>query len=299
VGFLDVIIMKFKTEIILDSVAPSGSRLTTFVLTYPRFIHSEFMTHRKMSKNSASSRALPIQKNIDSISNFPAMPIEWGTAKPGMQAGEETKHKDLAQKIWLEASKEMVLAAQKLAGIVSVNENGEIVPDNSPDAIKLNIHKQVTNRILEPFMWMTVICTATDYDNFFALRCHPDAQPEIQKLANMMKEAYDNSTPLELNDGEWHTPFIQEDEKTLDVDIKKKIAVARSARVSYLTHDGKRNIEKDLELYDRLIGGSGTGHWSPFEHVAIACAEKISSGNFDGFIQFRKLFDNENQVRKS
>lgn len=285
----------YQAKIILDSKAPSGYRLTTFVLTYPRFIHSEFMTHRTKSRNAASSRAIPVKKMLESISINPAIPVEWGTAKSGMQAGIETVHKDLAQKIWLEASQQMIIAAQKLAGIVSVDNDGNIVPDDSPNAIKLNIHKQISNRIVEPWMWMTVICTATDYENFFALRCHPDAQPEIQKLAYMMKEAYDSSTPVSMNEGEWHTPFIQEDEENLDIETKKKISVARSARVSYLTHEGVRNIEKDLELYDRLVGGSGTGHWSPFEHVAMAVSGTGSSGNFKGWLQYRKFFTNEYQ----
>lgn len=285
----------YQAKILLDSKAPSGYRLTTFILTYPRFIHSEFMTHRVASKNSASSRALPVKKTLDTISINPVIPVEWGTAKSGMQAGEETEHTQLAEKIWLDASKQMIVAAQKLAGLVSVNSVGDIVSDDFPGAIKLNLHKQIVNRIVEPWMWMTVVCSATDYDNFFSLRCHPDAQPEIQKLAYMMKDVYENNHPKLLQEGDWHLPFIQEDEEELDLEIKKKIAVARCARVSYLTHDGKRDIEKDIELYDRLINGSGKGHWSPFEHVAMSTSYCNSSGNFNGWIQYRKFFAQEFQ----
>jgi len=290
--------MSYYVKIIEDSVAPCGKRCTTMEVKYPRFVHSELMTHRTKSRNSASSRAIPIKKMIENIAINPVMPVYWGTAKSGMQAGEETALTFLAEKIWLEASRQMIVAAQKLGGLVSVNKNsGEVCSDDDPEAVKLDLHKQVVNRVLEPWMWITVIITATDYDNFFALRCHPDAQPEIQHLAYMMREAYDNSTPKELATGDWHIPYIQPDELMLDLETRKSISVARCARVSYLTHDGVRSIEKDLELYDRLTNGSGTGHWSPFEHVARAESEEIISGNFVGFTQLRKTFPGEYQGR--
>jgi thymidylate synthase ThyX len=287
--------MSYKAEIILDSVAPCGARLTTFELTYPRMVHSEFMTHRNKSKNSASSRAIPSKKQVENVSNNPVIPVYWGTAKSGMQAGAETTQSELAEKIWLQARDQMVEACKKLAGLVCVDSNGDICDESDPGAIKLNLHKQIANRIVEPWMWITVICSSTDYGNFFALRCHPDAQPEIQKIAYMMKDKYESSVPRLLKSGEWHTPYIQEDEESLDIELKKSIAVARCARVSYLTHDGDRNVDKDIELYNRLINGSGTGHWSPFEHVARAENELVSSGNFKGFTQFRKMFKNEYQ----
>jgi Thymidylate synthase complementing protein len=285
----------YQAKIILDSVSPFNYRLTTFTLTYPRFIHSEFMTHRIFSRNSASSRAIPVNKTLDTIAINPVIPVEWGTAKSGMQAGAETEHSQLAEKIWLDASKQMISIAEKLSGKVAINNEGEIVSDDDPLAIKLNLHKQIVNRILEPWMWMTVVCTSTDYDNFFALRCHPDAQPEIQKLAYMMKDEYEKSIPQKFNAGEWATPFIQDDEQDLNIELKKKISVARCARVSYLTHEGKRDYNKDLELYDRLINGSGSGHWSPFEHVAMATDGGVSSGNFNGWVQLRKFFHQEYQ----
>jgi hypothetical protein len=198
----------------------------------------------------------------------------------------------------------------------------------------LGLHKQVANRILEPFMWHTTIITATDWDNFFHQRCHPDAQPEMKALADCMQLAYYSSVPNPVDYGEWHTPYISvEDmpnicdlirpvEGTISsalgsvIEIQKKVSVARCARVSYLTQDGKRDIEVDLELYERLTKGS---HWSPFEHIAIpatidniisdehpvakrvlgeAMKEAISTtrfGNFRGWVQFRKFFANENR----
>ena len=267
----------FQANIILDSIAPSNYRLTTFALTYPRFIHAEFMTHRVFSRNASSSRAIPVSKMIETLKNDYVEPTFWGKNQKGMQAESELNDAEitLARSIWLKQRDNAIEAAQALAD--------------------LGCHKQITNRILEPFMNITVICTATDYDNFFSLRCHPDAQPEIQKLAYMMKDALEASTPTKLYTGEWHIPYIQPDEQHMDLEIKKKISVARCARVSYLTHDGKRDIDKDIELYERLIGGSGKGHWSPFEHVAMAIDAPTQSGNFHGWVQYRKFFVQEYQ----
>lgn len=285
--------MEYYVKIIKDSIAPGKKRLTTMELCYPRMVHSEFMTHREKSKNAGSSRARPVKKVIETVKFNPVIPVYWGTANAGMQAGEETQQIELAEKIWLQARDQVVAAAEKLAGLVSVNKYGDYVDDSDPNAIKLNLHKQIVNRILEPWSWITVICSSTSYNNFFALRCHPDAQPEIQKLAYMMKEAYDNSTPEVLEEGQWHLPYLQEDEKHLDLETQRAICVARCARVSYLTHDGVRNVEKDLELYNRLLSGSGSGHWSPFEHIARAEAHQLPSGNFKGWTQWRKMFPNE------
>lgn len=267
----------FQANIILDSLAPSNCRLTTFTLTYPRFIHAEFMTHRVFSRNASSSRAIPVSKMIEEIKKNYVEPEFWGKNQKGMQAEQELNGAEItmARSIWLKQRDGAIEAAQALAD--------------------LGCHKQITNRILEPFMNITVICTATDYDNFFSLRCHPDAQPEIQKLAFMMRDALENSTPKKLQTSEWHIPFIQPDEQHMDLEVKKKISVARCARVSYLTHDGKRDIEKDLELYERLITGSGKGHWSPTEHVAMAIDQPTRSGNFTGWVQYRKFFAQEYQ----
>ena len=132
----------------------------------------------------------------------------------------------------------------------------------------IDLHKQLVNRLLEPFAWITVIITATEWANFFTQRCHPDAQPEIKHIAEMMLAAYRASAPATVADGRWHLPLIQDDEARSARRLLCKLSVARCARVSYLTHDGKRDRDKDLELYERLLGGGANGHWSPFEHVA-------------------------------
>ena len=156
--------------------------------------------------------------------------------------------------------------------------------------VKVNVHKQIANRLLEPWMWHTVIVTATEWDNFFKLRCDVNAQFEIYKIACMMRDEYYNSKPVERYYGYWHTPYILEDEMFLPDKDRCKISVARCARVSYLTHDGVRDTDKDLELYSRLLT---SGHLSPFEHVAMAMASSGPSGNFYGWSQYRKNIERD------
>lgn len=270
-----------SAKIIADSIAPSNVRLTTFVLTYPRFIHSEFMTHRVFSRNASSSRAIPTNKFIDDIKNDTAMPTSFSKNCKGMQAKEEINNQDEAKQVWLEARDSMLKFAEKLSSI--------------------GVHKQHANRLLEPFQHMSVICTSTFYSNFFALRTHKDAQPEFQELANKMLEIYHVSEPDELLENEWHLPFVTPKEKNnvmyglITHDDLIKISVARCARVSYKNHDGTINsLEKDIELYSRLILNSPM-HASPAEHQAMAISDpNVISGNFKGWLQFRKSLANEN-----
>lgn len=265
--------MGFKAKVILDSVSLAGVRLITMELTYPRFIHAEFMTHRMFSRNAASSRAIPTRKMIDMIRDDPAMPVYWGKNKRGMSAKSEIEDIKSAKHKWLEARNDALEYAMQL--------------------YQLGVHKQIVNRIIEPWKYITVICTATQWSNFFGLRRHKDAQPEIHHLADMMYKAQKKSKPKERV---WHIPYIQEDEQNLSTDIKCEISTARCARVSYLTHDGERDIEKDRVLYQRLLTGGDYGHWSPFEHIARGADRKnYKSGNFVGWEQYRKMFKGECQ----
>ncbi len=262
----------FEATIIKDSINESGNRLTTFQLCYPRFIHGEVMTHRVFSRNAMSSRAIPVQKMIDQVRNSPAMPVHWGANQPGMQASSEVDL-DAATNLWCLAASHAADVAEQMA--------------------ELGLHKQVANRILEPFQWMRTIVTATEWDNFFELRAHPDAQPEFQKLALMVQEAMKNSEPGLLKAGEWHLPYIKSDEVeqiTPSCDWRK-VSAARCARVSYLTHDGAEpSIEKDLALFDRLAA-SRPLHASPLEHQGTPGT--TNTGNFVGWTQFRKLWEKE------
>ena len=264
--------MGFSARVLLDSISPAGVRLTTMEVTFPRFILSEFNTHRVFSKNSASSRAIPTSKLIQRVLEEPAMPVEWGKNKKGMSADEEldTDEKLSAEATWLAARDRAVEFAKQFAD--------------------QQVHKQITNRILEPFMWHTVIVTATEWHNFYKLRCAPNAQPEIRVAANLMRQAFAASKPKTVAIGDWHLPLIQDDERALPLEEQKKISVARCARVSYLTHDGKRNVEADLDLFTRL---KSDRHLSPFEHVATPSEDSDFHANFRGWVQMRKAIEAE------
>ncbi len=273
--------MPAGVKILLDSIGPAGNRLTTFECTYQRFIHSEIMTHRVFSRNAASSRAIPIEKMIERVEKDPAMPRHWGKNQAGMQAREELDdlRLDECQSLWLKARDEATRHAWMLAS--------------------RGLHKQIVNRVLEPFSFITVIITATEYENFFKQRCHPDAQPEIKWVADEMQRLYRESVPYERAAGDWHMPLLCDEDfrNPLPENFKGnadeylcKVSVARCARVSYLTHDGKRDIAKDLELYERLATADPP-HWSPMEHVAMALPTAERSGNFAGWRQLRKTLE--------
>lgn len=290
----------YNAKIIADSINPVGDRLTTFELTYPRFVHSELLTHRLFSRSSASSRALPTKKLLEQIENNPVMPKWWGKNQSGMQAREELTELDLARAkdTWLRARNKAVEAARFMQ--------------------RIGLHKQIANRVLEPWMFITVIVSATEYENWFHLRCSEFAQPEIAWVAYEMQKLYKENTPVTMSGGDWHLPYVElnDTEHPLYVDLSsleeykafipeenlrreresvlRMISTARCARVSYLTHDGKRDYVKDIELHDKL---SGDQHWSPFEHVAQAQSNSKMSGNFKGWKQYRKMFSNEHAGR--
>lgn len=258
-----------QVQIITDSISPEGVRLTTFQLRYWRMIHAELMTHRVFSRNAGSSRARPSKAIIEQVRNEPWGPLHWGSNKPGMQAGEELTGMtlDLAKADWQQAAR-----------------NAAAVANNMLDR---GLHKQIVNRILEPFTYIDVVLTATDFANWFALRDHPAAQPEIQDLARKMKHCYEQSIPGQIHVGQWHLPYItnedwdkahqllKEGRITRDeppyaekLRLLQKISVARCARVSYRAFDGSvSDFGDDLNLYARLID-SQPMHASPAEHQA-------------------------------
>ncbi len=266
-----------KASIVSDSISPIGQRITTFLLTYPRFIHSELMTHRDFSRNAASSRAIPVEKMIDRITQEPATPVFWGKNQRGMQAAEPLTDidKQLAQDEWNAAMLSAVKHARKM--------------------LELGVHKQIANRLVEPFMHITTLVTATQYANFFNLRAHKDAQPEFQELAFQMLELYKDNKPEAKEAGDWHLPFA---DKYLTEGLTTaellKIVTARAARLSYLTFEGDIDHQKDYELHDRL---AESGHWSPFEHAAQALRYTERSGNFVGWKPYRKDFVSENRCK--
>lgn len=300
---------KASAVIVTDSVSPDGIRLTTFQLRYWRSIHSELMTHRDFSRNAGSSRARPSKAIIEQVRTNPWGPIHWGLNQAGMQAHRELEGDALwaAQAAWK-------MAAQSAADMAEHLNN-------------IGTHKQVVNRLLEPFTYIDVLVTATNYANWFALRDHPDAQPEIQELAKLMRIEYGVNFPKLLKPGEWHLPYTTDedwevaerycrDSRTTrgkptheeKLEIVRRISVARCARVSYRAFDGTVSpIEKDLERYDKLLASQPL-HASPAEHQATPDT-MISAppgshwsqewvfpeqhGNFRGWRQYRKMLPNE------
>lgn len=265
-----------SVKIIEDSINPyNGQRITTAQLRYWRSIHGEFMTHRVFSRNASSSRAIPISTFLKQVWSEPAGPIHWGANQPGMQANSELKgfKKWFTQKTWSFTGKvvcTLVWLANKVA---------------SP-------HKQTLNRLLEPWQYISVIVTATDTDNWDALRDHPHAQPEIQDLARTWKAARDESVPVTRTH---HLPYVTEEERRqYPISILYQLSTARCARVSYLTHDGKKpSVEKDRVLYSNLVG-SVPIHASPTEHPAVAVPQPGYIKNFRGWKQHR--VDVENKI---
>jgi len=274
--------MSPSAKVILDSVSPAGIRLTTMEVVCHRFVLAEFNTHRVFSRNSASSRAIPVTKTLKRVTNSPAMPLSWNKEQPGMQGGDSLEDNDLwdAQGLFDSVHKFTTHAIKNYI-------------EDHPDP-KERLHKSLVNRLLEPFMFQTIIVSATDYTGFFEQRCNPDAQPEIKMVADLMRSIYESSTPQELNYDEWHLPYVTgSNEEIWDLETKKKISVARAARVSYLTHDGVRDSSKDVELYAKLVTADPP-HWSPLEHVATpAKPHNYTVGNFKGWHQLRHLIAND------
>lgn len=254
--------------IIADSISPDGNRLTTFQLRYWRALHSEMMTHRVFSRNAGSSRAIPVATMLKQVWNDPAGPSYWGSNKPGMQAGKEVTgaRYRMAQWLWKWSGRLMCLFAWAM--------------------MKIGLHKQVANRILEPWQYIEVIVSSTEWINFYELRRHKDAQPEIQRLADAMFLEQVASVPKFLAWGAWHLPWVLEDEMRIyPLRDLVRFSTARNARVSYLTHGDKfPSIVKDLKLHDRLVKAKPI-HASPAEHVAVAMPGRHR--NFEGWRQYR------------
>lgn len=263
--------MTITAKIIADSVSPFGPRITTMQLRYPRFIHAEFMTHRAFSRNASSSRAIPVERLIQDVIDDPAMPSHWGKNQPGMQAREEHD----AEVALAFASDDYVYGSAAEAWIAARDD----MVERARCFASAGYHKQVVNRLLEPFAHINVVVTATDWDNFFVLRDHPDAQPEIQALAQAMRKAMLESRPAQVG---LHLPYVSDGDyaeirrrfgaraplESSRTQAACEISAARCARVSYLTHDGKEpDLVADLALYQRLAGGVPF-HASPLEHQA-------------------------------
>jgi thymidylate synthase ThyX len=277
---------RISAQVIASSMNEDGVVLTTIQACYPRFIHGEVMTHRVFSRNAMSSRAVPVAKMIEQVRNDPAMSVHWGANQPGMQAKMQVERIDAAIAEWRLAAKQAAQRAEAMQ--------------------YLGLHKQVANRVLEPYQWMHTIITSSKWGNFFELRDHDDAEPNIRELAIQTKEAMASTTPVtrgpirhesdKTDPGRWHLPYVSSEERSFyPVSVLRKLSAARCARVSYLTHDGANpDVDKDVALYDRLVGSKPL-HASPIEHQARPLSTfgeaKFLQGNFHGWAQFRKMVE--------
>jgi hypothetical protein len=296
--------MTITAKMICDSVSPERIRIKTIQARYPKFIHSELMTHRVFSRNASSSRAIPVERLIQDVIDDTAMPLKWFSNKPGMQGGEEITGPDRNFLIaeWLDGRDYAIKKARRMLAIKA--------------------HKQHINRVLEPFSHINVLITATSWANFSALRDHPDAQPEIRALAQAIHAASQQSKPNLLQPGQWHLPYVTDEDWVLlsgeageitkdHLNLMIKLSVARCARVSYLTQEGaKPAIPDDVKLFERLVG-SVPLHASPAEHQATPDTmtkghegpygewrverwdHPQMHGNFTGWQQFRKMLPGE------
>lgn len=279
-----------SATIVLDSYSNQyDTRLTTIHLRYPRFIHSELMTHRVLSRNARSSRAVPVKKMIEEIRNDPVIPLYWHKNIPGMQG-----HEDCDEKIQIWKPTEHYgfiprLMTREEAWLFARDRTLEVAEAFD----KAGYHKQVVNRLLEPFMHIDTLVSSTNWGNFFFLRDHKDAEPHFKDLAVAVKEAMGKSEPRIFHDYRtWHLPYITQEEKEIyDLETLKKISSARCARISYVPFDGNGSVEKELERYSKLA--SIPLHASPMEHVAHPTHDKRYWGNFEYWGQFRKYHPNE------
>lgn len=290
-------------RIIEWSEGNNGKQIITFHLRYPLMIHAELMTHRDLSRNAGSSRAIPVEKRIAEVLSNPMVPRYWGKNQKGMQASEELSGLPLFM------SKFLWNFAAKSAGYIAKGMN------------LFGGHKQVINRLLAPFIHIDVVVTTTELTNFLWLRDHKDAEPHIADLARAMIYAMEvhkthnhlfgmEGGPRKLtNDptlkSSWHLPYVTDDERaTMTLESLIKLSIARCARVSYKAFDGTNSsFEADINLVDKLIGSEPL-HASPTEHQAYPDQGRKRGtkftwnnpelhGNFKGFIQYRKTLENE------
>jgi hypothetical protein len=246
-------------KIIADSISPHGVRLTTMEIQIPRIVLAEFNTHRMLTRSSASSRAIPIEKMLRRVEEDPYIPEQWDRNGAGMQGHG------------------LIEGAEAVACVDAWMLARDKAIDSAKDLLALGVHKQWANRVLEPFLWHTVIVTATEWSNFYNLRCHPAAHPAIRNTAEAMRGAMQAGTPTRLEFGQWHLPYIDErDDGTRTAD-KIKLSAARCARVSYLTHDGIRDPQADISLHDDKL--LGIGHMAPLEHPARPLAPTYDDAN--------------------
>lgn len=300
-------------KVLADSITPAGHRLTTLETGLWRPNLSEQNTHRAISRNSASSRAVSIEKMLQRFFDESAdNPIVWPSEQPGMQGGTQLTGEALedAQELWWGLQTHVYATIQDYV-------------TQHPDKAE-RLHKSLLNRWLEIGVWQVQILSATSWEGYEWQRCHPAAEPHIKVHAEQVRDAIGNSTPTHLTGGQWHLPLfgvngghksdyddardVEKETRIPYIEVCKRVSSGRCARVSYLTHDGERDLIKDVELWSKLADRSENPedppHASPLEHVATPWLENCQDvvlpngkvmrnlpkvGNFVGWVQMRHL----------
>lgn len=260
-----------------ELIVGNGSCLT-YKLEYPRYIHSELMTHRAFSRNATSSRACPLKTTLEKLKNDRWYPAHIYQNCPGMVGKKLAENPETFKVYWDDARDAVIKAAESMS--------------------LFDFHKQHINRILEPFLKIKVIVTATDWDNFFNLRLAEDAEPEMRDLAMAIQletRGHHSSEHFgacyELQDARCGLPFVTQEEVDMikDPDVLMRISGARCARISYKEYDGSDpNVMKDLELANRLLKA---GHMSPFEHPTVFMDDNFNYYNLTGCMSYRYIYE--------
>lgn len=285
--------MTITAKMILDSISPAGKRISTLQLRYPRMIHPEFLTHRVFSRNSSSSRAVPVKRLIEDILVDPAIPTYWGKNQPGMQARQQHSALVVLDDIvgWNPHQDEPIVGKIDFTSEAAWLHARDMAIGVAKAFDAAGYHKQIVNRLLEPFSHINTLVTSTEWENFFLLRVHPDAQPEFQELARQMfDQLMHQSDPQERR---VHLPYIQPEDFQRGMESELKlISAARCARVSYMTHENKRpNYEDDFRLAHDLL--APPPHLSPFEHQALPSHNPDGHfANFKGWYSQRYVMEN-------
>lgn len=306
--------MNYDAIVLADSISPANHRVTSLQVTMPRFILAEFNTHRVLSRNSASSRAIPVERRIEQIRTSPFVPEAFGKNRSGMQASEalDASGNAAARELWLDAAADAVKHAAALAHV--------------------EVHKQHANRVIETYAWHTVVVTSTEWENWDALRVSKMAQPEMFQVAGMMKEVRAASVPRRVDYSEWHLPYVDPEDVgaylrannasgrgsfDLMLDMAK-LSAGRCAAVSYERQSSTSDMEKAIARADGLVSN---GHMSPLENalrpmniheleifgkaeytwnrVAFVPTGRLRYflGNVEGWVQLRKMIPGEDVYR--
>lgn len=305
---------QMQAEVILASASSEGAKpIYTIRLRYPRIIHGEIMTHRVFSRNARSSRAVPVKTMLNEVRNTPFIPWHWGKNQKGMQAAEEC-NEDVVPSHWLGngglSREEAWLHARDTAAEIA------------EAYMEAGYHKQIPNRLLEPFSWIDTLITANEWDNFLWLREHEDAEPHLKDLAPLVHQAIDAADVKTLEPGNWHLPYITDedwawaykhylDDTDYIIEFLCRISAARCARISYKPFDGDASYKREMERYYSLVSADRvhasplehqatpdrTGHWENSGHFVSDpeddWAQPELHGNLPGWVQYRKTVPNE------